>query len=138
MAKPTPKMGRPTKLTEELADRLCEEIAIGRSVNEISKEDWSPDQTTFYRWVYRNEDFRQKYTRARTLAQELAADTIWELANNATVETVNVDRLKVDTAKWIASKLLPKRYGEKSQIDHTTSDGSMRPTRIELVAPDVG
>jgi hypothetical protein len=137
MEKPTPTKGRPTKLTDELADRLCEEIAIGRSVNKICKESWSPDQTTFYRWVYRNEEFRQKYTRARTLAQELAADTIWDLAESATVETVNVDRLKVDTAKWIASKLLPKKYGDKSQIDHTNSDGSLRPTVIELVAPDV-
>jgi len=47
-----------------------------------------------------------------------------------------VARLQVDTAKWIASKLLPKRYGEKSQLDHTSSDGSMKPMVIELVAPE--
>ena len=136
METPTPKIGRPTALTDELADRLCEEIAIGRSVNKICKEeDWAPDQSTFYRWCYRHPEFREKYARAKNVAQEIAAETIWEIAADATNETVNVARLQVDTAKWIASKLLPKRYGEKSQLDHTSSDGSMKPMVIELVGP---
>lgn len=135
METPTPKIGRPTALTDELADRLCEEIATGRSVTQICKEKWAPDKTTFYRWCYRHEDFRHQYARAKNLAQEMAAEEIWEIASEATNDTVNVARLQVDTKKWIASKLLPKRYGEKSQLDHVSSDGSMKPVVVELVGP---
>jgi hypothetical protein len=42
--------------------------------------------------------------------------------------------LRVDARKWIASKLLPNKYGDKTSIDHTSSDESMKPTIIELVA----
>jgi hypothetical protein len=42
--------------------------------------------------------------------------------------------LRVDARKWIASKLLPNKYGERTQIDHSSTDGSMKPTVIELVA----
>ena len=36
-------------------------------------------------------------------------------------------------AKLVMSK---HGYSEKSELDHTSSDGSMSPTRIELVAPE--
>jgi DNA-binding transcriptional regulator YdaS (Cro superfamily) len=49
---------------------------------------------------------------------------------------VQIARLEIDTRKWLASKLLPKRYGDKSQVDHTSSDGSMTPTIVQLVGPD--
>lgn len=45
-------------------------------------------------------------------------------------------RVEIDARKWFASKFLPKQYGDKSQIDHSSSDGTMSPpTRIEIVAP---
>lgn len=49
---------------------------------------------------------------------------------------VQIARLEIDTRKWLASKLLPKRYGDKSQVDHTSSDGSMTPPSVvQLVGP---
>jgi hypothetical protein len=52
------KMGRPTDHTDELVDRICEELAAGRSLNRICKEeDWAPDKSTFYRWMYRTKTF---------------------------------------------------------------------------------
>lgn len=40
-------------------------------------------------------------------------------------ENINRSRLKVDTRKWLMSKLAPKRYGEKVQTDIVSSDGSL-------------
>jgi GrpB-like predicted nucleotidyltransferase (UPF0157 family) len=118
------KMGRPTDFTDELVDRICEEIAAGRSLNKIcSEEDWSPDKSTFYRWMYRHPQIRDKYARAKNAQQEYAAEDIMEIAYSATPETYNVARLQIDAHKWLASKLLPKRYSEKQQIEHTGEDG---------------
>ena len=118
------KIGRPTDYTDELVDRICEEIASGRSLNRICKtESWAPDKSTFYRWMYKHESIRDKYARAKNACQEFAAEDILEIANDATPETYNVARLKVDAHKWVASKLLPKRYGEKQQLEHTGESG---------------
>jgi hypothetical protein len=118
------KMGRPTDHTDELVDRICEELAAGRSLNRICKEeDWAPDKSTFYRWMYRHENIRAKYAMAKNAQQEYAAEDILEIAYAADPATYNVARLKVDAHKWIASKLLPKRYGEKQMLEHTGESG---------------
>lgn len=118
------KIGRPTDYTDELVDRICEEIASGRSLNRICKtESWAPDKSTFYRWMYKHDSIRDKYARAKNACQEFAAEDILEIAYDATPETYNVARLKVDAHKWVASKLLPKRYGEKQQLEHTGESG---------------
>lgn len=47
-------------------------------------------------------------------------------------EAINRSRLRVDSRKWIASKLLPKKYGDK-QVDV-----SVNPiVQINIVAPQV-
>lgn len=40
-------------------------------------------------------------------------------------EHVQRSRLRIDARKWMAGKLRPKVYGEKQQVDHTNSDGSL-------------
>lgn len=118
------KMGRPTDHTDELVDRICEELAAGRSLNRICKEeDWAPDKSTFYRWMYKHDLIRDKYAHACNSRAEAAAEEILEIAHNATPETYNVARLQVDARKWIASRFLPKRYGDKQQLEHTGESG---------------
>lgn len=118
------KVKKPNEYHPVLVDRICEEIAAGRSLNQICKtEEWAPHKSTFYRWIYRHPDVRDKYARAKNTLQEMAAEEILEIAYNATPETYNVARLKVDAHKWVASKLLPKKYGEKQQLEHTGEDG---------------
>jgi len=41
------------------------------------------------------------------------ADEIVELADSATPRDAHVIRLRVDSRKWVASKLLPKVYGDR-------------------------
>lgn len=33
--------------------------------------------------------------------------------------TCQLSRLRVDARKWIASKLKPKKYGDKTEVEHT-------------------
>jgi Bacteriophage Sf6, terminase small subunit-like len=40
-------------------------------------------------------------------------DEIVEIADNATPQDAHVARLKVDARKWVAAKLLPKKYGDR-------------------------
>lgn len=125
-------MGRYTDYTEETADLLCARLSNGESLSKICREEDSPSKTSVFRWLRANEEFRNQYARAREEQAEHFADELIEIAddtsNDVTGElcmpnSVAVQRakLRVDTRKWIASKLLAKKYGDKLQ--HTGSDG---------------
>lgn len=43
---------------------------------------------------------------------------------------INCSRLCVDTRKWYASKVLPKKYGDSSAMKHSDNTGSGPPTFI--------
>ena len=127
-------MARPSKYSEKLVDKMLEEIASGRSVIGLCREeDWTPNADTWYRWLYKIEGLSDRYARAKSHQSEREADIILDIADNATNQDYQVARLRVDARKWIASKLLPNKYGERTQIDHSSTDGSMKPTVIELV-----
>lgn len=47
---------------------------------------------------------------------------------------VNAARLQIDTRKWVASKLMPRRYGERVTLEGNPDAPLQTVTRIELVA----
>ena len=46
------------------------------------------------------------------------ADQIAEIADTGSGD-VSRDRLRVDTRKWYLSKVLPKLYGDKVEVEHS-------------------
>jgi hypothetical protein len=76
-----------------------------------------PHIGTVLRWVSQNAEFREQYAKAREIQAETLADDIVTIADGPTegddsIKTAR-DRLRVDSRKWVASKLLPKKYGDK-------------------------
>ena len=124
------KIGRPTDYTKDMADKICEKIANGRSLRSICAEDGMPPMKTIYRWLEANEEFRHQYARARDKQADYFAEEIIEIADSAEAESAAVSKakLQIDARKWAASKIAPKKYGDKQEIDVKSSDGSMRPS----------
>jgi hypothetical protein len=56
--------------------------------------------------------FAQAYARARVNQAEAWSDTIVAVAEDETLEP-NDRRVRIDTKKWLMSKLYPSRYGDK-------------------------
>ena len=133
--KKTPKKnGRPSKYTDKLADKICQMIAQGQSVRSICAEKDMISMQTFFRWLRENDKFREQYARACEERSYMHAEDIIEIADNATndymeklegdgyifnSENVQRSRLRIDTRKWLMSKLNPKVYGDK--LDMTTN-----------------
>lgn len=133
--KKTPKKnGRPSKYTDKLADRICQMIAQGQSVRSICAKKDMISMQTFFRWLRENDKFREQYARACEERSYMHAEDIIEIADNATndymeklegdgyifnSENVQRSRLRIDTRKWLMSKLNPKVYGDK--LDMTTN-----------------
>ena len=112
-------MGRPSKRTPELIDEICARIVEGRSLISISKDEDMPDHSTIWRWIHAEEEFRDRYaraiqTRAINHAEEIS-ETIQQVKRGEIPP--DVGRVVVDGMKWVASRLLPKVYGDKQIVE---------------------
>ncbi len=148
--------GRPSKYSQEIADRLCESLAEGVSMHRACEPDDMPQKRTVFNWLRTNEEFLHQYERAKADAADYLAEEMIEIADDGTndyvtkansdgseYEVVNTEhiqrsRLRIDARKWIASKLKPKKYGDHTKHEHTGADG--KPIEmawtVEVVEPD--
>ena len=136
------KIGRPSTFGPEVADVICERLADGESLRAICDGENMPRRATVFRWLASDERFRDQYARAREAQAEALADEIIEISDDGTRDTyidedgnvrTNQDviarsRLRVDSRKWIAAKLLPKKYGEFVRTELSGANGG--PLRI--------
>lgn len=124
------KTGRPSKYSDEMAEKICEKIANGRSLRSICAEDGMPTTSTVCKWLIENKEFSEQYARARDKQADYFAEEIIEIADSAEAESAAVAKakLQIDARKWAASKIAPKKYGGKQEIDVKSSDGSMTPS----------
>lgn len=123
------KAARHKILSVGLADEICERIGNGESLRSICQDDYMPTTTTVYRWLQDHPDFRDQYADARARQADFYADQIVTLADTA--EDHNKARLQIDARKWVAAKLLPKKYGEKVT---QTVEGGDKPVQIDNVS----
>lgn len=128
------KRGRPSACTPELIKEICEAIATSSNgLNKLCKENphW-PNKRTIMSWRISSTDFHHQYTRAKIHQIEAIIDDILDIADDTSHDTIikidkNGDeyeacnnewiirsRLRIDTRKWLASKLVPKVYGDKA------------------------
>lgn len=110
------KQGRPTKFTQELADLICERMANGETLRSICRDiGFLP--STVIMWTIQNKTFFEQYAQARQKQADSYADMILDEAFNS--HDAQIGRLRVDALKWVASKLAPKRYGDKVEVEQT-------------------
>ena len=133
--KPAPKkrkIGRPSRYTPELAAKICRRLAEGETLRSICRDKGMPDKATILRWLAdkKKADFRDQYALAREMQADALFDEALEIADDAVGdwavdkdgkktldhEHVQRSRLRVDTRKWAAGKLAPKRYGDKLDL----------------------
>ncbi len=146
-------VGRPTKYTENLADKICHAISnTSKGLSRICKENVDfPCRDTIHDWIKTNDVFSDKYTRAKQTQAEFLVDEILEISDYSAEDTViddygkvkpnneliNRSRLRVDTRKWIASKVLPKVYGDKVTNEHVGKDGGAIQTSTSITVAEI-
>lgn len=119
--------GRPTKYTKELAATLCEQIALGLSLRTVCKADTMPGMSTVFTWLREYKEFQEQYARACEERTEAMAEDLLDIADDGTNDYMESEdgkpqyngdsiqraKLRVDTRKWLMSKMKPKKYGDK-------------------------
>jgi hypothetical protein len=124
--KPKPVMSRPVVKYDPPATMalICERMAEGKSLRQICAEEGMPSKTLVMRWlnVPGNGAFVDHYARAREALADAYAEQIIEIVDSKD-EDANSRRVRMDARKWVASKLAPKKYGEKIGHEHAGIDG---------------
>lgn len=115
--------GRPTKKTPELIKEICARISEGQSLATVSRSEDMPGLSTTWRWLSEDESFQDDYARAIQARAMAHAERIDDLAEQAVRGEIPADvaRVAIDAKKWTASRLLPKLYGDRTQVDATVT-----------------
>jgi hypothetical protein len=144
-----PPTGRPSIYSQGTADAICEQLSDGMSLRSICAAPDMPNKATVFRWLTANAEFRDQYAHAREVQADALFDEILDIADDGTndwMERKNADdqsigwrengealrrsQLRVDARKWMAAKLQPRKYGDKSE---ETPGGKEGGRQINLV-----
>lgn len=127
------KGGRPSSYNQDTANEFCARIADGQSLRRVCREDDMPSAKTIFNWFESYPEFLQQYARAKEESAEAHADNIQDIADDVLKGNIDPQAARVagDLLKWTASKLKPKKYGDKLDL---TSDGKQLPTPIISIA----
>lgn len=133
-------MARPTDYTDQLATRICAELAVGKSLRTILKEDDMPSMSTVFNWLAdkTKPEFLEQYARAKEEAADALADDIQDISDKVLQKVYDPAsaRVAMDGKKWIAAKLKPKRYGDKLDLDANIS-GNITINTVDYKDADV-
>lgn len=143
------RVGAPSLYTPELALAICDHIANCVSLRAIAAMDGMPTVRTIMNWLADDSkpEFMQQYLRAREAQADKMAEDILAIADEECTmvradkhgskdddgdghtevvfdaTAVARNKLRVDARKWLASKMAPKKYGDKVQAELTGLDG---------------
>lgn len=136
------------QFSDELFDTICERIAEGESLVAICKSEGMPSYTSVMNWLAKDEGGKlvEKYARAREAQADYLAYETLDIADDASNdwmkrngkddepgwdlngEHVQRSRLRIDQRKWMASKLAPKKYGDKLAVGGAEELGPVKMT----------
>ncbi|RVB31956.1 terminase small subunit protein [Mesorhizobium sp. M7A.F.Ca.CA.001.07.2.1] len=142
-------MARPSEFTQEIADTICQSLAEGNSLRSICEADDMPSKATVLNWLLNpaRAAFFDQYARARELQADTHVDEMPDIADDSsndymtkvngdgtTTEQLNSEniqrsRLRIDTRKWIAERMRPKKYGAKVAL----TDGEGGPLVVQVL-----
>lgn len=129
----------------ELGDKICELLAEGNSLRSICKMEGMPVISTVLKWVVMGErgdevykPFAEQYAHAREAQAELIFDEMVDIADDSSGDaTRNGDgrivmdsefaqrsKIRIETRKWVLGRMKPKKFGEKTTLEHTGKDGN--------------
>ncbi|QHB38663.1 terminase small subunit [Flavobacterium phage vB_FspS_snusmum6-1] len=125
---------------------ICDELEKGYSLRSILRRENMPSSRTFFKWVDEDEKKVKQYERSVELRSEFLFDEIIEIADKQSEDVgedengnkvinhniVQRNRLQIDARKWALSKMLPKKFGDKTDITSGGEKIQNMPTSIQV------
>lgn len=143
---------------QAIADQICERIATStRSLRTICADEEMPSVATILKWLSLYPSFTAQYATAKELQIEALMDETLDIADDGTndyMQRQNYDgaeigwhvngeamarsRLRIDTRKWMAAHLKPKKYGDAIKVDQNITAAPDLMSLLDRVATSGG
>jgi len=140
---PGPQLG----FTQEIADIICDRLMDGESLRAICSNSDMPNKVTVLKWLIVLPSFATQYARAREVQADTHFDDTIHIADTpqngiktitkaSGVEIIEGDmiehrRLRIETRKWAAAKMRPKKYGDMvGREPDATNTGAEKTIRV--------
>lgn len=101
---------------QNIVNNICDLITDGDSLRKACEE-IGTSLKVFYQWINDDEIKSNQYAQACQNRADKLAEEILSISDQNFTD-VQRDRLRVDSRKWIASKMYPKKYGDRLISDH--------------------
>jgi hypothetical protein len=138
------------EFSQEIFDKVCEQLSEGLSLRTVCSVPEMPSARAIYKWLRLKPELVQQYARAKEDSSDALIEDMLDIADDGSndlmtiqkgneeyevenKEVTNRSKLRVDTRKWIASKLKPKKYGDV--VHNKMTDGDGKPLQILFNVP---
>jgi hypothetical protein len=125
------KTGRASTYSFDRVAPFLDLIGEAKSTREAAQA-IGVSKSTIFAWLDRHKEFADLYARAKEAAADFIVEQMLEIADDARndfiendkghvtldTEAVARSRLRIDTRKWLAGKLKPKKYGDNVDLNH--------------------
>lgn len=134
-------MAYSAKQKQTIFNGICDNVVKNKISFNKAIEDSEITIMTFYRWLTKNESFKQSYNYAREIRSDVLFEEIIEIADTPeegskvkytpkgtiteTGDMTDHRRLKIDARKWVVSKMNPKKYGNTPDADDKNDDNEI-------------
>lgn len=111
------EVGRPTLYNQALADTICKQVALGKSLRSIGALPAMPSKRTIAEWLADDDkkEFLHQYQLAYKIQMMLVFDEMRDIVNEATVADIPKVREQISLAKWLLKIHEPKRFGDNPE-----------------------
>jgi hypothetical protein len=107
----------------EIMEQFCERLSQGELAVEIAKEPGMPSLGTVWRWKEAHPEFRVAYAHARVLQAQACAELAVLSGRRATAEDASAARVRFDADRWLAARLDPANYADRTGVQTLGADG---------------
>jgi len=138
----TKKLGQPTKKTAAICNEICKRLADGEPLAQICRDKKMPCPNSVRNWMEKDKELNEAIARAREDGEDKIAADCLEIADNATNdymakqdgegatayalngEHIQRSKLRIETRLKLLAKWNPKKYGDRTSLEHTGKDGA--------------
>lgn len=107
--------------TPDVGDRICDEVASGRTLDRIAiEEPWAPSARQMRYWLNEHPDFKSHYHAAIHMRAEKLAQETLDVADDLTVDPED-RKLMIHARQWLAGKINPALWGDRKIIDQNVT-----------------
>jgi hypothetical protein len=121
-----------SKYTPDVAERICDEVASGRTLERIAiEEPWAPSERQMRYWLNEHADFAAGYQAAVHMRAEKLAQNVLDVADDLTIDPED-RKIMITARQWLAGKLNSRMWGERKIVDQNVTATVRNVTQVDV------